>query len=185
VNEKKKSSARERQDPLRERYKEKPEEARITDRAIATGGDDTDPFHGVIRPGSQDYGVSWRFGIHRAVGGHHDAPNPGDLLCAALAACLDSTIRIIANRLGVTLAGLEVEVTGEVDVRGTLMVGRNVPVGFKKMHCRVDIQTVEGTNPKLVETLLAASENSCVNMQTLRSGVPIETTVNKTFRSLV
>jgi hypothetical protein len=47
------------------------------------------------------------------------------------------------------------------------------------MHCRVDIQTAEGTNPKLVGTLLAASENSCVNMQTLRSGVPIETTVNK------
>lgn len=29
-----------------------------------------------------------QFGIHRAIGGFHDYPNPGDLLNAALAACL-------------------------------------------------------------------------------------------------
>jgi len=179
MNKENKTNARERQDPLRERYKDKPEEAWITDRAKTTGGDDTDPFHGVVRPGSQDYGVAWRFGIHRAVGGYHDAPNPGDILCAALAMCLDSTIRIIANRLAVTLTSLEVDVCGDVDVRGTLMVDRNVPVGFQKMRCRVDIQAAEGTDPKLMKALLTASEQSCVNLQTLRSGVSVETTVNE------
>lgn len=167
-----------RQMPLYERYEEAPEEASITDRAVATGGVETDPFHGVIEPGSRDYGVAWEFGIHRAVGGFHDAPNPGDVLCAALAACLDSTIRIVAERLGVTLERLEVEVTADVDVRGTLVVERDVSVGFQSMQCHVTLRAEEGTDPELLETLLETAEYSCVNMQTLRSGVPVETTVD-------
>ena len=91
---------RSRQDPLRKHYKETPEDARITDRAITTGGTETDPFHGKVVPGTEDYGVVWPFGIHRAIGGYHDLPNPGDMLSAALATCLDSTIRIIAGTLG-------------------------------------------------------------------------------------
>lgn len=59
----------ERQDPLRERYQVAPEDATITDRARTTGGIGTDPFHGAVVPGSEDYGVEWPFGIHRAVGG--------------------------------------------------------------------------------------------------------------------
>lgn len=168
------SSVRERQDPLRERYKAVPEEASITDRARTTGGTDTDPFHGFVVPGSDDLGVKWSFGIHHAVGGYHDAPNPGDVLCTALAACLDSTFRMIAERLGVTLNSLEVDVTAQVDVRGTLLVDRTVPVGFQSMQCHVDVQAAEGTDPKLVQRLLAAAEDSCVVLQTLRSGVPIE-----------
>jgi len=135
---------------------------------------ETDPFHGMVVPGSQDYGVVWPFGIHRAVGGDHDGPNPGDLLCAALAACLDSTIRIIANRLAIDIAALEVDVSAEVDVRGTLVVDRAVPVGFQQMRYQVTIQTAEGTDQQLVEKLLAAAEQSCVNLHTLRSGVAIE-----------
>lgn len=172
------TSVRERQDPLRERYRAAPEKAAITDRARTTGGTDTDPFHGFAVPGSEDFGVEWAFGIHRAVGGYHDAPNPGDLLCAALAACLDSTVRMIAGRLGVTFNSLEVDVTAEVDVRGTLHVDRGVPVGFQSMQCHVDLRAAEGTDPGLVQKLLDAAEQSCVVLQTLRSGVPVETRVS-------
>jgi len=167
---------RARQDPLRERYKEAPGEAFITDRARTIGGVETDPFHGSFIPGSQEYGIVWPFSIHSAVGGFHDGPNPGDLLCAALAACLDSAIRMIANRIGIALTYLEVDVTGEVDTRGTLVVDRTVPVGFQIMRCHVTIQAAEGTNPKLMQKLLATSEYCCVNLQTLRSGVTVETT---------
>jgi len=166
-----------RQEPLRARYKEDARDARITDRARTTAGVATDPFHGSVVAGSKDYGIVWPFSIHSAVGGDHDGPNPGDLLCAALATCLDSTIRIIAARLRVTLVSLEVDVTGEVDVRGTLAVDRQVPVGFQKMRCRVAIQPALGTDPRTVERLLAAAEHSCVNLQTLRAGVAVETSV--------
>jgi uncharacterized OsmC-like protein len=166
---------RARQDPLRARYKDVPKDASITDRARAVGGMDTDPFHGSVVPGSVDYGVVWPFGIHRAVGGYHDALNPGDLLCAALATCLESTIHMVADRLGVELDSVEVDATASVDVRGTLVVDRNVPVGFQRMRCRVTLQPARGTDPKLLERLLAAAEHSCVNLQTLRNGVPVET----------
>ena len=163
--------------PLYDRYEEAPDEAKITDRAVATGGAEMDPFHGTVEPGSQDYGVAWEFGIHEAVGGFHDAPNPGDVLCAALAACLDSTTRIIAGRLDVTLEHLEVVVPADVDVRGTLVVEQDVPVGFQSMECHVDIQAEDGTDPELVEQLIDAAEYSCVNLQTLSAGVPVETSI--------
>ncbi len=172
------TNVRDRQEPLRESYREKPQEAAITDGAITSGGDVSDPFHGTVHPGDHDYGVAWQFGIHRAVGGYHDAPNPGDMLCAALAACLDSTLRIIANRMGVSLTSLEVEVLSDADVRGTLIVDRKVPVGFQRMRCSVNIQAADDTDPRLVEKLMAASEHSCINLQTLRSGVFIETSLN-------
>lgn len=173
-----KTDVRARQEPLRERYLRTPQEALITDRGRTMGGVDTDPFHGCVVPGSQDYGIEWPFSIHSAVGGYHDGPNPGDLLCAALAACLDSTIRIIASRLHITLALLEVDVTAEVDVRGTLIIDPQVPVGFQRMNCRVNLQTAPGTDPKLVEKLLAGAERSCVNLQTLCSGVVVETSLH-------
>ncbi|PEN12212.1 osmotically inducible protein OsmC [Longibacter salinarum] len=169
------TSVRKRQDPLRERYKSVPEEATITDRAKTTGGTDTDPFHGFVVPGSENFDVTWPFGIHHAVGGDHDAPNPGDILCAALATCLDSTIRMIAERFGVRLTSLGVDVTAEVDVRGTLHVDRTVPVGFQSMQCDVHMQVEEGTDPKVMKKVLAAAEQSCVVLQTLRSGIPVET----------
>ena len=159
---------------MREQYQEAPEAALVTDRAKTTGYDLSDPWHGEVEPGSEDHGERWPQGVHRAVGGFHDAPNPGDILCAALATCLDSTIRLIADRLGVALEKLEVEVTADVDVRGTLVVRRDVPVGFQSMRCHVDIEPAEGTDPKLVKKLLRGSEYSCVNLHTLRNGVPVE-----------
>jgi len=103
----------------------------------------------------------------------HDAPNPGDMVCGALAACMDSTIRMVAVHLGVTLTSLEVKVAAEVDVRGCLAVDRKVPVGFQKMECLVNFKTAEGTDPIMENMFKAASEYSCVNINTLRSGVPI------------
>jgi len=174
---------RSRQDPLRKHYKVSPEDARITDRAITTGGTGLDPFHGKVVPGSEDYGIVWPFGIHRAVGGDHDLPNPGDILSAALAACLDSTIRLIAARMGVYLTSLSVEVAADVDVRGCLLVDREVPVGFQEMRCHVALEATNGTDPQLVQMLLAASENNCVVLQTLRSGVRITTSPDISFGS--
>jgi len=168
-----------RQDPLRRRYATAPDEALITERARTTEGTLDDPVHAWCIPGSRDYGVQWPLGIHEAVGGLHDGPNPGDLLCAALAARMDSVVRMIANRHGVELRSLEVDVEGDVegdvDVRGTRWVSREVPVGFQRLRCRVRLTPAPDTDPALVQRLLKAAEASCVNLQTLRHGVTVET----------
>jgi uncharacterized OsmC-like protein len=169
-----KGIAKQRQDPLRERYRTAADEARIVDGAKTAMNGSEDPFHVSVVAGDE-HGASWRVGIHRAVGGYHDLPNPGDILCAALASCFHSTLRIIADRLEIPIASLEVSARAEVDVRGTLLVDRNVPVGFQKIRCQVRLDPGAKVPPEKVKMLQAAAEHSCVVLQTLRNGVPVQT----------
>ncbi|MCF7805211.1 MAG: OsmC family protein [Candidatus Marinimicrobia bacterium] len=186
-------SMRNRQEPLKQRYREAPGEAKIVDWAGTVGGTDPDAVHGEIdfghstggaeddalypwgNPGDEEYDVQLETGIHRAVGGDHDLPNPGNLLCAALATCLHSTIRMIANYMQIPLQELEVKVSSMADVRGTLRVDPDVPVQFQQMRAYITIQAADGVPQKAVKKLLKASEYSCVNLQTLRNGVAVET----------
>lgn len=163
-----------RQDPLCRHYHTAPDDAWITDAAHTRGGAATDPFHGEVVAGSV-HPDRMAFGIHRAVGGDHDRPNPGDLLCAALASCLDAALRMIADRLGIEILELSVHVIASVDVRGTLLVDRDVPVGFQSMRATVALTVPEGTDQRLLERLAAATEHSCVNLQTLRAGTDVRT----------
>ncbi len=172
------NETRERQDPLMELYKTDPEEAVITDRAVTRGGTVDTPFHGTVFVGQEGVGTEVEFGIHKAVGGYSDAANPGDMLCAALAACLDSTIRIIAARFGVKLKMLEVEVKAIVDVRGTLMVDRSVPVGFQKISCDIRMVPSLLTPKSVVKKLVAGAERSCVNLRTLVGDTEIESSLH-------
>jgi uncharacterized OsmC-like protein len=167
------SAVLQRQAPLRAAYKEHPEQALILKRAWTMFDAQQDAFHGVVVPG-EPYRVSWQYGIDRAIGGLHDAPNPGELLCAALASCQDGTLRMIADLLGVKLRQVEVEVTGKVDVRGSMAVDLQVPVGFESLQCRVRFQVAPGTPPELCQRLIAQAERSCINLHTLRAGVPVD-----------
>ena len=165
-----------RQDPLRARYRSDPAEAWISDGAQTISGCGGDPFHGLVVPANSG-DAPLQFGLHRAVGGFHDYPNPGDLLSAALAACFDSTLRIIADHLGIRLESLEVKVDAECDVRGCLLVEREVPVGFQRMRCGVRLKTKDHVDDEAIKMLVGAAEHSCVVMQTLRNGVAVQTQV--------
>lgn len=160
------------QGALRARYRSDPARALVRKRAKTASGA-SDPLHGVVIPG-ESYGVEWAFGVDRAVGGQHDAPNPAEMLCAALAACEHATICMIADSIGITLARLDVEVIGFVDVRGTLAVDHAVQVGFSALECRVDLVVAPEADTRLCEKLRAEAERSCINLATLRNGVPIE-----------
>jgi len=167
------SAVMQRQAPLRAAYKEHPEQALIVKRAWTVFDARQDAFHGVVVPG-EPYRVSWQYGTDRAIGGFHDAPNPGEVLCAALASCQDATLRMVADLLGVKLRRVEVEVTGKVDVRGSMAVDRQVPVGFESLQCRVRFDVAPGTPPELCQRLVAQAERSCINLHTLRAGVTVD-----------
>lgn len=170
-----KISVLELQAPLRARHKASPEGAWVTDHARTAGADPGDPLHSVVEP-MPGCGVAVPVGVHRAIGGPQDAPTPGDLLCAALAACQDSAVRMVANVLGVELEFLSVDVTAECDVRGAMAIDRQVPVGFQSMRCHVELRAKPGTSPALLEKLRVAAERCCVVGQTLRNPPAVETT---------
>ncbi len=120
--------------------------------------------------------VPFTIGVHKAVGGDHDFPNPGDLLCASLAACFDSTVRLITNRLGVTVTKTKIKVTAEVNVLGTLMIDTTVPVGFQSMHMEV-VLIAPNSNEKILQKVIEATKRSCIIYQTLKQGIPITISV--------
>jgi uncharacterized OsmC-like protein len=161
-----------RQERLGQRYRAASADAWIRDGARTVYNPDHDPFHGLVRVGEHDVG-EMRFGIHRALGGDHDLPNPGDILCAALAACLDATLRMIADRLAVPIGFLEVSVTGELDARGPLKIEPTVPAGFQAMTCRVTLEPDGDVAEPQVAMLIAAAEQCCVVLNTLRNGVSV------------
>lgn len=173
-------TVRKRQAPLRALYKRRPAAAMIGKRARTGPADGRDPFHSAVVPENVPhpdvaYDVAWACGVDESVGGLHDAPNPGDLLCGALAACQDGVIRMIAGALGIELEELEVEATGRLDVRGTLGLDPDVPVGFQAMRVSVRLRAAPETPPRLLERLRVGAERLCVNLETLRRGVPVET----------
>jgi uncharacterized OsmC-like protein len=168
------NALRKDQGALRKRYRvDAPGEALVTDTATSVAKAGDSPMWGAVQIGTPGFGVTAPVGVHRAVGGRHDLPVPGDILCAALVACVDSTIRILSNNLGVPLESLEVDVQGDCDVRGTLLVEPSVRVGFNTMRVSVRAMPGSGVTPKQVEGLVQMAEQCCVVLQTLKNGVDV------------
>lgn len=169
------STVYEAQKPLKAKYKQEPALAMVIDHAKTSGELASDPFHSRVEP-MDGCGVAVPVGVHAAVGGLHDAPTPGDLLCAALAACQESAVRMVANLLGIELLELEVRVTATADVRGTMAMDPAVPVGFQDITCDVTMKVKEGTQPRQIERLQVAAKQCCVVQQTLKSPPLVRTT---------
>lgn len=168
---------KERQQPLYELYSRDASAALIVDHAKTTSADTPAHYPLGSRVSLCENGaVSVPVGVHRAVGGLSDQPTPGDILCAAIASCLDSTLRVIANRFGIRLKQLEVAVQGSVDVRGTLRAAPGVPVAFQRFDVSVRLKASGIVPGFLLDKLLAGAERSCIVIQTLRPGAQIEIT---------
>jgi uncharacterized OsmC-like protein len=165
---------RERQAPIRERYKAEPASAQIILKVRSGDTDLSDPLHCAVVPGVAP-STSWRSGAHAAVGGAGDVPCSGDLLLGALAACQETTIRMVAANMGVQLDSLEVSVEADWDARGTLAMG-DYPVGLTQIRCVTSVGVAGDVIAERAARLLRSAEKYCVVLNTLRSGVPIEST---------
>ena len=168
------NALRQDQGALRKRYRvDAPGEALVTDTATSVAKASDSPMWGSVQIGAPDFEVTAPVGVHRAVGGRHDLPVPGDILCAALVACVDTTIRILSNNLGIPLASLAVDVQADCDVRGTLLVDPSVRVGFNVMRVSVKALPGPGVTTKQVEDLVQMAEKCCVVLHTLKNGVDV------------
>ena len=164
---------RELQAPIKARYGEDPGAATIVLHVHSAGSDLSDPLHCTVRPESVDDTV-WQSGAHPGVGGVGDVPCSADLLLGALAACQEVTLRMVAGAMGIELQELRIEVTGTLDLRGTLGLSREVPVGMKSIRCETRVVVKDDGRPDRAQRLLENAERYCVVLDTLRTGVPVE-----------
>ena len=167
---------RELQAPLRRQYTDDPAAAPRTLRVRGGSHDLADPLHAVVRPDSVP-GVAFRSGAHPAVGGEGDAPCSADLLLAALAACQEVTVRMVAANMGIELQELEVTVEGDWDPRGTLAMGREFPVGLTAVRAHTRVVIPGDERGERAERLLKSAERYCVILDTLRQGLPVDSTI--------
>lgn len=156
------------QRPLKEQYKNDPNSSRITLRA--RGGQIDTPVACSVDIGRAIYHAE----AHRGVGGAGAGACSGDLLLGALAACAQITCQMVATAMGIPAQRIEVTVDGDLDLRGTLGISRDVPVGFQSIQLRFHIVAPEATAEQL-RGLREKTEQYCVVMQTLTQPPRLQT----------
>jgi len=148
------------QKPLKETYRQDPDAARIT--LKAHGGQAGTPLACSIDLGRAIYQAE----AHKGVGGGGTGACSGDLLLGALAACAQITCQMVAAAMGVPVRDVRVTAEGDLDLRGTLGLSTDVPVGFEQIRLRFEIDAPDATAEQL-RVVRTKSEEYCVVLQTL------------------
>jgi uncharacterized OsmC-like protein len=145
------------QTPLKERYREQPQDAVVTLRASGELGE------GVTCSVATGRALV-EAGLHPATGGDGLSACSGDMLLEALVACAGVTMRAVATSMGLAVSGT-VHACGELDFRGTLAVDREAPVGFRDIDLRFEIES--DAEEQQLAKLIELTERYCVVFQTL------------------
>ena len=156
------------QKPLKDQYRADPSASRITIRAK---GSQTDvPVTCSVDIGRAIYQAE----AHKGVGGAGAGACSGDLLLGALAACAQITCQMVAAAMSIPTERIEVTAEGDLDLRGTLGIAKDVPVGFENIRLRVDVVAPSAT-PEQLKALREKTEQYCVVMQTLTRPPQVQT----------
>jgi uncharacterized OsmC-like protein len=155
---------RDRQAPLKERYREDPAAGLVTLTAEGTLGE------GVTCKVNTGRALA-EAGLHPASGGDGTALCSGDMLLEALAACAGVTLRAVATSLGLDVRDGTVRAEGDLDFRGTLAVAREVPVGLTAIRLSFTLDT--DASPEELAALIRLTERYCVVLQTLTTSPEI------------
>ena len=147
------------QQPLKDAYRENPEQSVVT--LTARGQLDEQAISCSVATG-QALTVA---GLHPATGGDGSLACSGDMLLQALVACAGVTLRAVATSLGIDIAGGTVAAEGDLDFRGTLAVSKEAPVGFSSIRLTFDLDTE--ASAEQIQTLIRLTERYCVVFQTL------------------
>ena len=148
------------QAPIKESYKQSPDKAVITLRAVGELGSDriackVDTGRALIEAG-----------LHPATGGDGSFACSGDMLLEALAACAGVTLKAVSTALAFDLKGGTVTAEGDLDFRGTLGVAKDAPVGFRAIRLDFKLDTPEPQ--ERIDTLLKLTERYCVVLQSIQ-----------------
>jgi uncharacterized OsmC-like protein len=148
------------QKPLKEQYRSDPGTSKITLRA--KGAQTEAPVSCSVDLGRAIYKAE----AHKGVGGAGAGACSGDLLLGALAACAQITCQMVAAAMGIETERIEVAVEGDLDLRGTLGIAKDVPVGFESIRVNFDVVAPKAT-PEQISAWREKTEQYCVVVQTL------------------
>ncbi len=157
------------QKPLKDKYRDDPSASRVTIRA--RGNQTATPLSCSVDIGRAIYQAE----AHSGVGGTGAAACSGDLLLGALAACAQITCQMVAAAMGIAVEHVEVTVEGDLDLRGTLGISKEVPVGFEQIRVHFDVDA-PGASVDQLARLREKTEQYCVVMQTLVRPPEIQST---------
>ena len=152
---------KEKQAPLKQRYRDDPQSAVVT--LVADGELDGTGVACRVRTAS----ALAEAGLHPASGGDGTQLCSGDMLLEALVACAGVTLRAVATSLRLDVAGT-VHAEGDLDFRGTLGVDPDAPVGFRAIRLRFELESA--ASDEELDALIATTERYCVVLQTLTGG---------------
>jgi uncharacterized OsmC-like protein len=155
------------QQPLKDRYRDDPDAARITLTASGKLGD------GISCSVDTGRAIA-EAGLHPATGGDGTELCSGDMLLEALVACAGVTLRAVATSMGIDVRGGTLRAEGDLDFRGTLGVAKEAPVGFREIRLAFDIDG--DLTEEQRATLMKLTERYCVVYQTLRASPPVAVT---------
>lgn len=149
------------QAPIKDRYKQAPEAARIT--LKASGALDDQEIACNVETGKALVAA----GLHPGTGGSGAFACSGDMLLQALVACAGVTLKAVATALNIDVRNAKVLAEGDLDFRGTLGVAKDAPVGFSDIRLRFELES--DAPPEQLDRLLTLTERYCVVYQTLRN----------------
>jgi uncharacterized OsmC-like protein len=157
------------QAPLKDKYRSEPETAMLTIAAQGTIGEGisckVDTGRAIVEAG-----------LHTKAGGNGNLACSGDMLLESLVACAGVTLSAVASSMGIEIRAGTVKAEGDLDFRGTLGVSSDVPVGFKEIRLKFNLES--DAIPTKLEMLLKLTEKYCVVYQTLKNGVPTNTSLD-------
>lgn len=159
------------QAPIKDKYKSDADAALITLRAKGTLDDQNIACK--VETG-RALAVA---GLHPATGGSGMELCSGDMLLEALVACAGVTLKAVSTALDIPLKSGTVSAEGDLDFRGTLGVAKDAPVGFREIRLAFDVET-DVPQDKL-DQLLKLTERYCVVYQTIKSGPPVQVSLNR------
>lgn len=105
------------------------------------------------------------------LGGTNKGPNPVEVLLGALGTCQQIVIAAYAAALGIELNKIEIDVRGQIDLRGLLSVAE-VPSGFRSINFDATIEAKNAT-PEQLETLKTLALAHCPVLDTLQRPIPV------------
>lgn len=161
---------KERQAPLKARYRNEPNAAVITLKAEGSIGE-------AVTCSVETGRALVEAGLHPATGGSGSHECSGDMLLQALVACAGVTLNAVATALGLDVRDARIRAEGDLDFRGTLGVDSQAPVGFR--HIRLAFEIDGDLTDEQLATLIKLTERYCVVYQTLRSGPAVDVTARR------